>query len=65
VTFRQQNEAKGKTLADWGDPRLTTLSGGHPVRRAGLSLGAVGVGGGQADQDEQLAREIAELVIAG
>jgi uncharacterized protein GlcG (DUF336 family) len=64
VSFRRQNEEKGKTLADWGDERLTTLSGGHPIRGAGGELlGAVGIGGGQADQDEELARSIAELLV--
>lgn len=65
VAFGRQNVEKGKTLADWGDPRLTTLSGGCPILGPDQEpLGAVGVGGGRADQDEDLARSIGELVVS-
>jgi glc operon protein GlcG len=42
-------------------PRLVVFGGGVPVKVAGSLVGAVGVSGGSADQD----REVAEAGAAG
>lgn len=66
-TFREEDIERGKTLADWGDPRLTHLAGGVVIRSAqGEWLGGLGVGGGgTAGQDDEVARAALAVVLGG
>jgi uncharacterized protein GlcG (DUF336 family) len=59
--WRLQILHDGRTVADWANPRLTTLHGGWTLRRAGQVIGGLGVSGsGDEDRDEQLALKGAE-----
>jgi uncharacterized protein GlcG (DUF336 family) len=59
--WRLQISHDGRTVADWANPRLTTLHGGWTLRRAGSVIGGLGVSGsGNEDRDEQLALKGAE-----
>ena len=50
---------EGITLADFADAGLTSLAGGAPVRRNGMTLGGVGVSGRKPAEDETLAKALA------
>jgi uncharacterized protein GlcG (DUF336 family) len=55
LAFKRDLEERGGALDQWGDPDLTTLPGGLSVRQEGMSVGAVGAGGG-GPHDEEVAR---------
>jgi len=55
LAFKRDLEERGGVLDQWGDPDLTTLPGGLSVRQEGMSVGAVGAGGG-GPHDEEVAR---------
>lgn len=42
--------------------KFTTLPGGLPLMKEGVLVGAVGVGGGKADQDEAVAKAAADAL---
>ncbi len=54
--YRDQIRQDGRTLADWSDPMLTTLTGGLTIGERRAVVGAIGVHGNSAVRDEQLAR---------
>jgi 2-iminobutanoate/2-iminopropanoate deaminase len=54
--YRHQILEDGRTLADWADPMLTTLTGGLTIRGAGQAVGGIGVHGNAPERDEELAR---------
>ena len=57
VVFRDEHvKAKQRTLDDWGDPQLTTLQGGLPVRANGFVVGGIAMSGNTTMRDEALAR---------
>ena len=59
--YRAQLAHDGRTVADWSDERVTTLSGGWTLRRDGQVIGGIGVAGsGEEDRDERLALAGAE-----
>ena len=59
--WRLQILHDGRTVADWANPRLTTLHGGWTLRRASQVIGGLGVSGsGDEDRDEVLALRGAE-----
>lgn len=62
--FGKRMRETGRTLADFGNPRYTTLQGGICITKpanqefppaAGTVLGGIGVSGRRAEEDEQLA----------
>ncbi|MGD9118120.1 MAG: heme-binding protein [Dehalococcoidia bacterium] len=64
LDFGKRMRDAGRTLADFGDPRYTTLQGGVCITKpsgqefppaAGTVLGGIGVSGRKADEDERLA----------
>jgi glc operon protein GlcG len=57
VDFRDHYvKATQRTLDDWGDPMLTTLQGGLPVRFQGRVVGGIAMSGNTTIRDEALAR---------
>ncbi len=59
--YRAQLAHDGRTVADWADDRVTTLSGGWTLRRESRVIGGIGVAGsGHEDRDERLALAGAE-----
>lgn len=59
--WRLQIRHDGRTVADWANPKLTTLHGGWTLRRASSVIGGLGVSGsGNEDRDEQLVLKGAE-----
>jgi uncharacterized protein GlcG (DUF336 family) len=61
--WRLQIRHDGRTVADWANPRLTTLHGGWTLRRDSQVVGGLGVSGsGDEDRDEQLALRGAEAL---
>jgi glc operon protein GlcG len=59
--WRLQILHDGRTVADWSNPKMTTLHGGWTLRRASQVIGGLGVSGsGDEDRDEQLALKGAE-----
>lgn len=57
--FRAGLERRGRTVADFGDPKLVGLAAGGvaiPSAATGAVLGAIGVSGGSPDEDEEIAR---------
>jgi len=54
--YREQLLHDGRTLADWSDPMMTTLTGGLTIGGRREVFGAIGVHGNSAVRDEQLAR---------
>ncbi|HEY3118898.1 MAG TPA: heme-binding protein [Chloroflexota bacterium] len=61
--YRDQIAQDGRTLADWSDPMLTTLTGGVTIGERRAVIGAVGVHGNTAVRDEQLARAGVEAAL--
>lgn len=55
---------RGRTLADYGDDRMTTLPGGAPLlERPGIAIGAVGIAGnGGPDREAELSAMAVELL---
>lgn len=64
LKFKQDLHDRGRDLADWGDSRLTTLQGGHPVVWRGQTVGAVGAGGNVAARDEEVAILAVQALVA-
>lgn len=57
VDFRDNAvKAAGRTLDDWGDPKLTALQGGLAVRSGGEVVGGIAMSGNSTIRDEALAR---------
>ena len=57
VDFRDHVvKAAGRTLDDWGDPKLTTLQGGLVVKSNGKVIGGIAMSGNSTIRDEALAR---------
>ena len=56
ITFRDQDKAMDKTLADWGDPNLTHLVGGLVVKIDDEWYGGMAVGGNTTERDDEVAR---------
>ncbi len=57
VAFRDHVvKATGRTLDDWGDPKLTTLQGGLVVKSKGKVIGGIAMSGNSTIRDEALAR---------
>jgi glc operon protein GlcG len=57
VVFRdRQVKAKQRSLADWGDPMLTTLQGGLAIVCGGQIVGGIAMSGNTTLRDEALAR---------
>jgi glc operon protein GlcG len=55
--FRAGLEQRGRTVADYGDPKLVGMAAGGVAIAAGDGvIGAIGVSGGTPDEDEQVAR---------
>jgi uncharacterized protein GlcG (DUF336 family) len=54
----QENPARAASLAN--TPRFTLLGGGYPIRDGDVVIGGIGVGGGSAEQD----MEVAEAALA-
>src|SRR5439155_2178154 len=54
-SYREQLQNDGRTLADWSDPMLTTLSGGLTIGGRRETVGAIGVHGNTPERDEALA----------
>ncbi len=55
VVFRDQMRADGRTLDDWGDPRLTSLQGGLVIRHHGRVVGGIAMSGNTTKRDHELA----------
>ena len=56
LALKQEMQERGRTLADYGDPLLTTLQGGLVVHHDGQVVGALAVGGNTQRRDEAIAR---------
>ncbi len=54
--YREQLLHDGRTLADWSDSMLTTLTGGLTIGARRQVFGGIGVHGNGAERDEALAR---------
>lgn len=63
LAFRDQDDAMGKTLADWGDARLTHLVGGVVLRRDDQWWGGVGVGGNSTERDDELGQLAGQVLL--
>jgi 2-iminobutanoate/2-iminopropanoate deaminase len=55
VVFRDMMKADGRTLDDWGDPRLTALQGGLAIWHQGRVVGGIAMSGNTTKRDEELA----------
>jgi uncharacterized protein GlcG (DUF336 family) len=57
-TVAERFKSMGRNLSDFGDPNMIALQGGVIVQRASdeAFLGAIGVSGLRADEDESIAR---------
>ncbi len=57
-TVAERFKSMGRNLSDFGDPNMIALQGGITVQRTGdeAFLGAIGVSGLRADEDEAIAR---------
>lgn len=63
ITFRDEDKQMDKTLADWGDDRLTHLVGGMVLIKGGEWYGGVGVGGNTTERDDEIARIARDILI--
>lgn len=52
---------EGRDVLVYGDPRFSLFPGGTPVRHQETVIGAVGISGRTAEEDQQLADRIAKL----
>ena len=56
VSFRDAHvKATQRTLNDWGDPMITTLQGGLPIKIDGRVIGGIAMSGNTTARDEALA----------
>jgi glc operon protein GlcG len=56
VVFRDEVvKAQGRSLDDWGDPRLTSLQGGLVVKDGDHVLGGIAMSGNTTVRDQELA----------
>ena len=56
VDFRDAEiKAKHRTLDDWGDPMITALQGGIPIKANGAVVGGIAMSGNTTIRDEGLA----------
>lgn len=61
AALAEQLQADKTQLAAFGDPRFTSLAGGHPITStAGEVLGGLGVSGRRAHEDQALAEQAAQ-----
>ena len=56
VTFQKTMQQRGRTLADYGDPSLTSLQGGLVIVSGGQVVGGIGSGGSSHMRDVDMAR---------
>ena len=63
LTFKKDLREREGNLAEWGDPRLTTLQGGAIVVYDGQVVGAVGVGGNVRERDEAIAHLAVQAIL--
>ncbi|HWP57568.1 MAG TPA: heme-binding protein [Candidatus Acidoferrales bacterium] len=56
LDFKKDMAEANRTLADYGDPSLTTLQGGLVIRSGGRVVGAIGAGGSPKLRDVEMAR---------
>ena len=62
--YRQQLLQDGRTLADWSDSMLTTLTGGLTVKDGGRVVGGIGIHGNGPEKDAALARVGVDVIEA-
>jgi uncharacterized protein GlcG (DUF336 family) len=63
ITFRDEDKEMEKTLADWGDDRLTHLVGGMVLRKGTEWYGGLGVGGNTTERDDEIARLAVDVLL--
>ena len=64
LSFKAFLAEHGAALADFGNPRLTSLPGGVPLKVHGVTVGAVGVSGRLPADDHALAESCAATVLS-
>jgi uncharacterized protein GlcG (DUF336 family) len=65
--FRSGLDQRGRTVADYSDPNLVGMAAGGVVIRdpsSGQVTGAIGVSGGTPAQDDEIAREGLQVLLA-
>jgi glc operon protein GlcG len=60
----QWAKTTGKDMGYWTDSRITGIAGGVPITLDGKVIGAIGISGLSEEEDEQLALEVIEKVLA-
>ena len=61
MAFHEQLQKEQSQAREYGDPRLTSLSGGAPLQGAeGSILGAIGISGLKAHEDQTVADHVAQ-----
>lgn len=63
LAFKTFLVQEGLTLADFGNPRLTSMPGGAPVRLNGQTIGGVGISGRLPAEDHRLAEALAARLL--
>lgn len=63
AVFSQQLAERGGDLTQWGDPALTTLTGGVAIFHGDDLVGAVACGGANTDVDAEIAKQMAESLL--
>jgi len=61
TTLAKRLKDEGRDVLVYGDPRFSLFPGGTPVRHGETVIGAVGISGRSAEEDQQLADRIASL----
>lgn len=64
ITFRDEDNERDKTLADWGDINLTHLVGGVVITIDGEWFGGAAVGGNSTERDDEIARIALKILTA-
>jgi glc operon protein GlcG len=65
--FRAGLEQRGRSVADYGDPRLVGMAAGGVAIRGGAGdavIGAIGVSGGTPDEDDEVARAGLQAILS-
>jgi glc operon protein GlcG len=57
TAFFEEMKMRGRTVADYGDPMLTTYPGGVAVYAGKRCIGGIGITGAAHGHDEDLAKE--------